>query len=44
MFARAAAHGDDHAIKFADTALDVGDPLALTAAALAVELIGPDAA
>ncbi|UQS32667.1 DUF4243 domain-containing protein [Streptomyces fradiae] len=44
VFARAAAHGDDHAIKFADTALDVGDPLALTAAALAVELIGPDAA
>ncbi|WP_374982740.1 questin oxidase family protein [Streptomyces fradiae] len=44
VFERAAAHGDDHAIKFADTALDVGDPLALTAAALAVDLIDRDAA
>ncbi|MEU7569638.1 questin oxidase family protein [Streptomyces fradiae] len=44
VFERAAAHGDDHAIKFADTALDVGDPLALTAAVLAVELIGSDTA
>ncbi|OEJ95820.1 questin oxidase family protein [Streptomyces thermolilacinus] len=40
VFGRAAAHGDDHAIKFADTALDVGDPAALGAAVRAVELIG----
>ncbi|MCX5391281.1 questin oxidase family protein [Streptomyces sp. NPDC006482] len=41
VFARAAAHGDDHTIKFTDTALDVGDPLALTAAARSVELNPP---
>ncbi|MDX2292093.1 MULTISPECIES: questin oxidase family protein [Streptomyces] len=41
VFARAAAHGDDHTIKFADTALDVGGPLALTAAVRAVELNPP---
>ncbi|MGW1978710.1 questin oxidase family protein [Streptomyces sp. NPDC001889] len=37
VFERAAAHGDDHTIKFADTALDVGDSLALTAAVGAIE-------
>ncbi|RKN38585.1 questin oxidase family protein [Streptomyces hoynatensis] len=46
MFARAAAHGDEHAIKLADTALDVvaADPEGpgLSAAARAVELIEPD--
>ena len=46
MFARAAAHGDEHAIKLADTALDVvrAEPegLGLSAAARAVELIEPD--
>ncbi|MCH0540217.1 DUF4243 domain-containing protein [Streptomyces sp. MUM 203J] len=36
---RAAAHGDEHAIKFADTAVDAGDPVALGAALRAVELI-----
>lgn len=41
VFARAAAHGDDHAIKFADTALDVGDATALRAALRAVQLIPP---
>ncbi|MFI9627018.1 questin oxidase family protein [Streptomyces sp. NPDC052042] len=41
LFARAAAHGDDHAIKFADTALDVGDDTALLAGLRAVELIPP---
>ncbi|MFF9589793.1 hypothetical protein ACF1FX_11265 [Streptomyces sp. NPDC014646] len=41
VFARAAAHGNDHAIKFADTALDVGDATALRAALGAVELIPP---
>ncbi|MGI5347224.1 questin oxidase family protein [Streptomyces sp. CA-250714] len=46
-FARAAAHGDEHAIKFADTALDVaagtqgGDPLAVAAVLRATELIEP---
>ncbi|OON76006.1 questin oxidase family protein [Streptomyces tsukubensis] len=39
--ARAAAHGNDHAIKFADTALDVGGPLARAAALRAVELAEP---
>ncbi len=45
VFARAAAHGDEHAIKFADTALEVaagpegGDPLAMAAARRAIELI-----
>ncbi|MFD3529930.1 questin oxidase family protein [Streptomyces sp. NPDC058664] len=41
VFERAAAHGDDHTIKFADTALDVGDPLALAAAVRSVELNPP---
>ncbi|MBO8191792.1 hypothetical protein ITI46_08875, partial [Streptomyces oryzae] len=46
-FARAAVHGDEHAIKFADTALDVAarsngeDPLAVAAVLRATELIGP---
>ncbi|QDQ12080.1 questin oxidase family protein [Streptomyces spectabilis] len=38
VFARAAAHGDDHTIKFADTALDVGDERARAAALRGVEL------
>ncbi|MCK8677424.1 questin oxidase family protein [Streptomyces lichenis] len=41
LLARAAAHGDDHAIKFADTALAVGDPAAIGAALHALELIPP---
>ncbi|MEU5219565.1 questin oxidase family protein [Streptomyces sp. NPDC020807] len=41
VFARAAAHGDDHTIKFADTALDVGGPLALAAAVRSIELNPP---
>ncbi|MGW6578145.1 questin oxidase family protein [Streptomyces globisporus] len=41
LFARAAAHGDDHTIKFADTALDVGDALAFSAARRAIELNPP---
>lgn len=45
-FDRAARHGDEHAIKLADTALDVfswtGDDLALAAIDAAVELIGSD--
>lgn len=41
VFERAAAHGDDHTIKFTDTALDIGDPLALAAAVRAVELNPP---
>ncbi|MEU1466844.1 questin oxidase family protein [Streptomyces sp. NPDC005761] len=41
VFARAAAHGDDHTIKFTDTALDVGDPAALAAAVHSVELNPP---
>ncbi|QES06608.1 DUF4243 domain-containing protein [Streptomyces venezuelae] len=41
VFERAAAHGDDHTIKFTDTALDVGDPLALAAANRSVELNPP---
>lgn len=41
VFARAAAHGDDHTIKFTDTALDVGDAHALAAAGRAVELNPP---
>lgn len=40
-FARAAAHGDAHAVKFADTALDVGDATATAAAVRAVELLEP---
>jgi hypothetical protein len=43
IFARAVNHGDEHVIKFADTAADVhartGNPAALTAAALAAELV-----
>jgi hypothetical protein len=43
IFARAVAHGDEHVIKFADTAAEVhartGDPAALVAAAHAIELI-----
>ncbi|MFC9395867.1 questin oxidase family protein [Streptomyces sp. NPDC057027] len=38
VFERAAAHGDDHTIKFTDTALDVGDPLALAAAVRSIDL------
>ncbi|MER5208696.1 questin oxidase family protein [Streptomyces sp. NPDC002825] len=41
VFERAAAHGDDHTIKFTDTALDVGDGLALGAALRSVELNPP---
>ncbi|MER5961967.1 questin oxidase family protein [Streptomyces sp. NPDC002057] len=41
VFERAAAHGDDHTIKFTDTALDVGDPLALAAAVRSIELNTP---
>lgn len=41
VFARAAAHGDDHTIKFTDTALDVGDATALAAALRSVELNPP---
>ncbi|MFE3018168.1 questin oxidase family protein [Streptomyces sp. NPDC059256] len=41
IFERAAAHGDDHTIKFTDTALDVGDGLALTAAVRSIELNVP---
>ncbi|MGY1439697.1 questin oxidase family protein [Streptomyces reniochalinae] len=46
-FAEAAAHGDEHAIKFADTALDVAarqngdDPLAVAAVLRTTELIEP---
>ncbi|MGW8768338.1 questin oxidase family protein [Streptomyces sp. NPDC055815] len=41
IFERAAAHGDDHTIKFTDTALDVGDPLALAAAVRSIDLNPP---
>ncbi|MEU4891030.1 questin oxidase family protein [Streptomyces sp. NPDC044780] len=44
VFARAAAHGDEHAIKLTDTALDVGggtDATALTAALRACAMIDP---
>ncbi|WP_406451138.1 questin oxidase family protein [Streptomyces sp. NBC_00876] len=41
VFARAAAHGDDHTIKFTDTALDIGDATALTAAIRSIELNPP---
>ncbi|MCX5312550.1 questin oxidase family protein [Streptomyces sp. NBC_00154] len=41
IFARAAAHGDDHTIKFTDTALDVGDTPALAAALRSIELNPP---
>lgn len=43
IFGRAVAHGDEHVIKFVDTAADVhartGDPAALAAALHAIELI-----
>jgi hypothetical protein len=42
-FARAVGHGDEHVIKFVDTAIDVyartGDPAAIAAAGHAVELV-----
>ncbi|MET4924045.1 questin oxidase family protein [Streptomyces sp. PSRA5] len=38
---RALAHGDEHVIKFADTAVEVGDEQALTAALRAVALSEP---
>ena len=38
---RALAHGDEHVIKFADTAVDVGDERALAAALRAIELSEP---
>ncbi|MER7577248.1 questin oxidase family protein [Streptomyces sp. NPDC126514] len=38
---RALAHGDEHVIKLTDTALDVGDDLALAAAQRAIELSPP---
>ncbi|WP_406501414.1 questin oxidase family protein [Streptomyces sp. NBC_01590] len=41
LFARAAAHGDDHTIKFTDTALDIGDGTALAAALRSIELNPP---
>ncbi|WNF27600.1 questin oxidase family protein [Streptomyces sp. C11-1] len=41
LFARAAAHGDDHTIKFVDTALDVGDRTAFVAALRSIELNTP---
>jgi hypothetical protein len=41
IFERAATHGDDHTIKFTDTALDVGDPIALAAAVRSIELNEP---
>ncbi|WP_275559859.1 questin oxidase family protein [Streptomyces sp. 5-6(2022)] len=44
VFARAAAHGDEHAIKLTDTALDVArgaDPTALAAALHACAMIDP---
>lgn len=45
LMARAAAHGDEHVIKLADTVLDVygvcGDPGALTAVTRCADLIAP---
>jgi hypothetical protein len=45
IFERAVGHGDEHVIKFADTAVEVfvrtGDPDAIAAAIRAVELIEP---
>ncbi|MFJ8234009.1 questin oxidase family protein [Streptomyces sp. NPDC094448] len=41
IFEAAAAHGDDHTIKFTDTALDIGDAGALTAAVRSIELNEP---
>jgi hypothetical protein len=44
-FARAVEHGDEHVIKFADTAVEVfgrtGDPDAIAAAVRATALIEP---
>ncbi|MFJ6697300.1 questin oxidase family protein [Streptomyces sp. NPDC091272] len=41
VFERAAAHGDEHVVKFADTALDVGGEQALSSALYAVEISEP---
>ncbi|MFE6158595.1 questin oxidase family protein [Streptomyces sp. NPDC056486] len=41
VFERALAHGDEHVIKFTDTALDVGDEQALKAALRAIEISEP---
>ncbi|MFC9859772.1 MULTISPECIES: questin oxidase family protein [unclassified Streptomyces] len=41
LFERAAAHGNDHTIKFTDTALDIGDETALAAALRSIELNPP---
>ncbi|MGW0560063.1 questin oxidase family protein [Streptomyces sp. NPDC003016] len=41
VFERAAAHGDEHVIKFTDTALDIGDERSLAAALRAIELSEP---
>ncbi|MFI5807584.1 questin oxidase family protein [Streptomyces sp. NPDC051561] len=41
VFERADAHADEHVVKFADTALDVGDEQALSAVLYAVELSVP---
>ncbi|MGW2524789.1 questin oxidase family protein [Streptomyces sp. NPDC001617] len=38
---RALAHGDEHVVKFADTALDVGDERALAAAQRAIDISIP---
>ncbi|MET7480886.1 questin oxidase family protein [Streptomyces sp. NPDC005648] len=41
VMAAALAHGDEHVVKFADTALDVGDERALAAAQRAIEISVP---
>ncbi|MER6983683.1 hypothetical protein ABT317_43705, partial [Streptomyces carpinensis] len=41
VFERALSHGDEHVIKLTDTALDVGDEQALTAALRSIELSEP---
>lgn len=41
VFERARAHGDEHVVKLADTALDIGDEPALAAALRAIELSEP---
>ncbi|MFJ3901630.1 questin oxidase family protein [Streptomyces sp. NPDC090025] len=41
VFALALAHGDEHVIKFTDTALDFPDPRSLAAALRAIELSTP---
>lgn len=43
IFAHAAEHGDEHAIKLTDTALDVGDGPALSAALQAITQLRPAA-